>query len=119
MLSRSLCYSVLPCHNYRLSLLYKFLGNFDLFIGRFALQLLDSGYRPFCPDRHGGRWFKPFYWGMIDRLGAPWYTSLLSTSLLLVFQAVETAAGGINVAAVVIVTFGLNVCRQLQQVSLT
>jgi hypothetical protein len=61
----------------------------------------------------------PFIGRMIDRLGTPWYSSLLSTFLLIIFQAIETGAGGINVAAVVIVTFGQDVFRQLLQVSLT
>lgn len=39
--------------------------------------------------------------------------------MLLVFQAVQTAAGGINVGAVIVATFGLDVFRQMLQVSLT
>lgn len=34
------------------------------------------------------------------------------------FQAVQTGAGGIHIAAVVIVCFGIDVFRQFQQVSL-
>lgn len=41
----------------------------------------------------------------------PWYATLLATFLLLVFQAVQTAAGGINIAAVIIAYFGLDVFR--------
>jgi hypothetical protein len=60
----------------------------------------------------------PFMGQLIDNLG-PWYASLVATSVLLVFQSVQTVAGGINVSAVVIACFGLDVARQVQQVSLT
>lgn len=60
----------------------------------------------------------PFIGRLIDRL-APWYASLISTALLAIFQAVQTGAGGINVAAVIIACFGLDLFRQTQQVSLT
>lgn len=59
----------------------------------------------------------PFAGRLIDRL-VPWYATLIATGLLLVSQAVQTAAGGINVAAVVIACFGLDVARQSQQVSM-
>lgn len=57
----------------------------------------------------------------IDRL-VPWYASLFAISMLLCFQAIQTAAGGINskaVGAVVVATFGLDIFRQMLQVSLT
>ncbi|KAF9235646.1 major facilitator superfamily domain-containing protein [Melanogaster broomeanus] len=54
---------------------------------------------------------------LIDRL-VPWYATMVATLVLLVFQSVQTAAGGINVSAVVIACFGLDVARQMQQVSL-
>ena len=60
----------------------------------------------------------PFTGRLIDNLG-PWYASLVATSVLLVFQSVQTVWGGINVSAVVIACFGLDVARQMQQVSLT
>ena len=60
----------------------------------------------------------PFTGRLIDNL-VPWYASLVATSVLLVFQSVQTAAGGIHVSTVVIACFGLNVGRQMQQVSLT
>ncbi|KAG0701921.1 major facilitator superfamily domain-containing protein [Suillus ampliporus] len=60
----------------------------------------------------------PFAGRVIDKL-VPWYATLIATSLLLVSQAVQTAAGGINVAAVIIACFGLDVARQSQQVSLS
>ncbi|THH04665.1 hypothetical protein EW145_g5358 [Phellinidium pouzarii] len=55
---------------------------------------------------------------MIDRL-VPWYATLVGTIIQIVFQAVQTGAGGINIAAVVISCFGIDVGRQMQQVSLT
>lgn len=60
----------------------------------------------------------PFAGRLIDKL-VPWYATMIATVLLVVFQAVQTAAGGINVAAVVIACFGLDVARQSQQVSMT
>lgn len=55
---------------------------------------------------------------LIDKL-VPWYASLVSICMLLIFQAILTAAGGIHVAAVIIVTFGLDVFRQNLQISLS
>jgi len=60
----------------------------------------------------------PFMGRFIDRL-VPWYASIVATILLAVFQSVHTAAGGLNVAAVIIACFGLDVFLQPQQVSLT
>ncbi|KJA16288.1 hypothetical protein HYPSUDRAFT_147937 [Hypholoma sublateritium FD-334 SS-4] len=60
----------------------------------------------------------PFVGHFIDRL-VPWYASLLGILMLLVFQSVQTGAGGINVGAVIVATFGLDVFRQMLQVSLT
>ncbi|TFY65916.1 hypothetical protein EVG20_g5182 [Dentipellis fragilis] len=54
----------------------------------------------------------------IDRLVA-WYATLLATVFLIFVQAINTGAAGVNIAAVVIVTVGLDVGRQMQQVSLT
>jgi hypothetical protein len=54
---------------------------------------------------------------MIDHL-LPWFSAIIATLGLLVFQAVQTGAGGVNIAAVVIVCFGIDVFRQFQQVSL-
>lgn len=59
----------------------------------------------------------PFVGRIIDRL-VPWYATLIATSMQLVFQAVQAAAGGVNIAAVIIACFGLDVGRQMQQVSL-
>ncbi|KAF8187757.1 MFS superfamily [Pholiota molesta] len=60
----------------------------------------------------------PFVGRVIDRL-IPWYASLCGVLMLLVFQAIQTGAGGINVGAVIIAAFGLDIFRQMLQVSLT
>ncbi|KIJ14977.1 hypothetical protein PAXINDRAFT_78210 [Paxillus involutus ATCC 200175] len=60
----------------------------------------------------------PFIGRIVDRL-VPWYATLVAMIMLLAFQAVQAAAGGINVGAVIVVCFGLDVARQMQQVSLT
>lgn len=59
----------------------------------------------------------PVFGHVIDRFG-PWLALLAATCCLLVFQSVETAAAGINIAAVIIVCIGLNAFRQTQAVSL-
>lgn len=60
----------------------------------------------------------PLIGKLVDRL-VPWYAALVATFLLLIFQAVQTGAGGINISAVILACFGLDVFRQMQQVSLT
>ncbi|EGN97824.1 hypothetical protein SERLA73DRAFT_74085 [Serpula lacrymans var. lacrymans S7.3] len=60
----------------------------------------------------------PFVGRIIDRL-VPWYATLIATLCLLVLQAIETAAGGTSIAAVVIFCFGLDAFRQAQTVSLS
>lgn len=55
---------------------------------------------------------------VIDKL-VPWYASLCSAIMLACFQGVQTGAGGINIAAVIISTLGLDLFRQTLQVSLT
>ena len=54
----------------------------------------------------------------IDRL-VPWSATLVATCALLCTFALQTAAVGLNVSVVVLVTIGLDVFRQTQQVSLT
>ena len=54
---------------------------------------------------------------LIDRL-LPWFTSLFAICMLLVFQSVQAGAGGINIAAVIVAILGLDVFRQMLQVSL-
>nr|VWP02198.1 Nucleosome assembly protein 1 [Ganoderma boninense] len=49
----------------------------------------------------------------------PWSATLIGIALLLLTFALQTAAAGLSVAAVVLVTVGLDCFRQMQQVSLT
>ncbi|KAG2047964.1 MFS general substrate transporter [Suillus hirtellus] len=58
----------------------------------------------------------PFFGRLLDRL-VPWWSAVVSTVFLLVFQGVQTGAGGINIAAVIISCFGLDMFRQMQAVS--
>ena len=60
----------------------------------------------------------PFVGRGIDNL-VPWYATLFAVVMITLFQAIQTGAGGINIAAVVIATIGLDVFRQMIQVSLT
>ena len=55
---------------------------------------------------------------LIDRL-IPWLAAVIATIGLLIFAAIQTGAGGVNIAAVVIVCFGIDVFRQMQQVALS
>ena len=59
----------------------------------------------------------PFVGRGIENL-VPWYASLFGILMIMLFQSVQTGAGDINVAAVVIVTIGLDVFTQMIQVSL-
>ena len=54
----------------------------------------------------------------IDNL-VPWYASIFAILMIILSQSIQTGAGGINVAAVVIATIGLDVFSQMVQVSLT
>ncbi|KAI1789925.1 major facilitator superfamily domain-containing protein [Ganoderma leucocontextum] len=54
----------------------------------------------------------------IDKL-VPWSATLFGIIMLLLTFSIQTAAVGLNVAVVVIVTIGLDLFRQTQQVSLT
>jgi hypothetical protein len=60
----------------------------------------------------------PLVGKLIDRL-VPWYASLFSIFCLVCFQSVQTATGGINIAAVIVATLGLDIFRQMLQVSLS
>lgn len=53
---------------------------------------------------------------VIDRFAA-WYGILIGSILLLAFQSVQTAAGGISIVAVIVACIGLDAIRQLQNVS--
>ncbi|CAA7266065.1 unnamed protein product [Cyclocybe aegerita] len=55
---------------------------------------------------------------IIDRL-VPWYASLFSVAMLLIFQSIQLGAGGINIGAVIVAVLGLDLFRQMLQVSLT
>lgn len=54
----------------------------------------------------------------IDKL-VPWSAALVSIFGFLATFVVQTAAAGLNVAAVVIVCVGIDIFRQIQQVALT
>jgi len=55
---------------------------------------------------------------VIDRL-VPWYASCFALVMLILAQSVQLGAGGINIAAVIISVFGLDLFRQMLQTSLT
>ena len=55
---------------------------------------------------------------LIDRL-VPWHASVICGIGLILSQAIQTGVGGINIAAVVIATLGLDLFKQSEQVSLT
>ena len=59
----------------------------------------------------------PFVRRGIDKL-IPWYATLFAIIMIILFQSIQTGAGGINVAAVIIATIGLDIFRQMDQVSL-
>jgi hypothetical protein len=60
----------------------------------------------------------PFVGRFVDRL-VPWYATLVGILGYAASQAVQTGAGGIHVAAVVISCLGLDLFSQLTQVSST
>lgn len=55
---------------------------------------------------------------MVDRL-VPWYATLVGIFGYMLSQAIQVGAGGINIAAVVIACIGLDLFRQMAQISLT
>lgn len=65
-----------------------------------------------------GVFMAPVVGRVVDHV-VPWMATVIATIALMVFQAIQTGAGGINIAAVIIVCFGIDVFRQMQQVSLT
>lgn len=65
-----------------------------------------------------GVFTSPFVGRLVDRL-VPWYATLIATFGCLTMQGVNTGGEGLNVAVPIIVCFGLDVARQMQQVSLT
>ena len=60
----------------------------------------------------------PFVGRGIDKL-VPWYATLFAVFMTICFLAIQTGAGNINVAAVVITTIGLDMFIQMIQVSLS
>ncbi|KAL6300671.1 major facilitator superfamily domain-containing protein [Sparassis latifolia] len=55
---------------------------------------------------------------LIDGL-IPWFAAFVAVLALLVFQALAVGADGVHIAAVVLVCFGIDVFRQMNQVALT
>ena len=49
----------------------------------------------------------------------PWFATVIATFASLIFYAIQFGAGGVNIAAVIIACFGIDVFKQTQQVSLT
>ena len=66
----------------------------------------------------GGVTLGPFVGRGIDNL-FPWYATLFAILMTILFQSIQTGAGDINVVVVIIATIGLDVFRQMIQVSLT
>lgn len=64
----------------------------------------------------GGVALSPFLGRFIDHM-VPWYATLISSVGATVFYGIQTGTAGLNVAAVIIVCFGIDVLRQMQQVS--
>jgi len=60
----------------------------------------------------------PFGGRVLDRL-VPWYGSLISVLAFLLFLCIQLGAGGINIGAVIIVAFGIDVSNQIIQVAVT
>lgn len=121
-------------------LLQQFLGDSDLSPWRHSIQLLyvrvQSAYplpptqQPYLTLVHRlviglfglvgmfGVALGPLVGRVIDSL-VPWYASLISLVFLVCFQSIQVAAGGINIAAVILATLGLDIFRQMLQVSLS
>lgn len=57
----------------------------------------------------------PVFGRWMDKL-FPWHGILVNLLFLLSFQAIQTGAGGINIAAVVIAILGTDLFRQTTQV---
>jgi predicted MFS family arabinose efflux permease len=54
----------------------------------------------------------------VDKL-VPWWATLVGIFGYMAFQAIQVAAGGIHIAAVVLACIGLDLFRQMAQISLT
>ncbi|KAK7001805.1 putative transporter YgaY [Favolaschia claudopus] len=59
----------------------------------------------------------PLVGRLVDRL-VPWYASLVAVFAATAFQAIQVGAGGVSVGAIVVVVMGLDVFRQMLQMSL-
>ena len=59
----------------------------------------------------------PFLGKLVDRM-VPWYANLIATAFSVLFYALQTAAAGLSIGAVVVVCFGIDSFRQFQQVSI-
>ncbi|KAJ7127480.1 major facilitator superfamily domain-containing protein [Mycena filopes] len=59
----------------------------------------------------------PFVGRLIDQL-IPWYASLVAVLLLFCFQGIQVGAGDTSIGAVVVAIIGLDVFRQMLQMSL-
>lgn len=65
----------------------------------------------------GGVATVPLLGRLVDRV-VPWHTALFACMMQVIFYAIQTGAAGLNVAAVIVVCFGIDCFRQFQQVSL-
>ncbi|KAJ7058933.1 major facilitator superfamily domain-containing protein [Mycena amicta] len=59
----------------------------------------------------------PLMGHIIDTL-VPWYSTLVALLALTVFNIIQMGAGGLSIAAIIVVAFGLNLFRQMVQASL-
>lgn len=66
----------------------------------------------------GGVSAAPLIGRTIDKF-VPWFASVLASIASLLFYTIQLGAGGVNISAVVIACFGIDVFRQTLQVSLT
>ncbi|KAH6911730.1 membrane protein [Coprinopsis sp. MPI-PUGE-AT-0042] len=62
--------------------------------------------------------FGPFFGWVVDRC-EPWYATLISIILTILFSGIQVGAGGLHISAVIIAAFGYDVARQNSQVSLS
>ncbi len=60
----------------------------------------------------------PLIGRIVDRV-VPWFAAVIGIVASLGFYAIQLGAGGVNIAAVIIVTIGIDLFRQTQQVALT
>ena len=60
----------------------------------------------------------PFLGRLIDNL-VPWLATFIAIVCFTCFQAIETGAGGVHIAAVVIACLGIDIFGDMIQISLT